>query len=145
LKNKLHLKEPLTSPIKINPTVDHYLVMSHNKIKTILLTKRLHLNYSVKIGDNKMLNMKEFVEVQLGEHSKKTSTTPVSFRCSDQEILKMDLLAKYLDFSTRSKFLSELIPVALEDVASNLPSHIGQAYLEEYEEKLFDLHEARES
>ena len=90
-----------------------------------------------------MLSMKEFVEVQLGEHTPKSQSTPVSFRCSEELIIKMDLLAKHLGFSTRSKLLSELVPIALEDAAMNLPSHLGEEFYLELEKEMNDLYEER--
>ena len=81
-----------------------------------------------------MRSMKELVEIQLGEHTATTTTTPVSFRCADDIVLKMDLLTKYLGFSTRSKLLSELVPIALNDAIGHLPDHMAEKFQEEYDE-----------
>jgi len=88
-----------------------------------------------------MKDMKEFVAAQLGEHTPRTQSTPVSFRCSDEVTIKMDLLLKYLAISTRSKLLSQLVPIALNDAIENLPQHMMEEFCIEYDKKMNEYYE----
>jgi len=88
-----------------------------------------------------MENMKDFVDIRLGVSTPKTPNVPVSFRCSQETVVELDLLAKYLGFSTRSKLLSELVPIAINDAVANLPSDILKDYYKERDQILHDLFE----
>jgi len=88
-----------------------------------------------------MENMKEFVDVQLGANTINAPNAPVSFRCSEETVIKLNLLAKYLDFSTRSKLLAKLIPIAIKDAVANLPSQMAKSFYDEYDQQLHDFYE----
>ena len=86
-----------------------------------------------------MINMQEFVDIQLGKYDKPSSSTPVSFRCSDELIAKLDALASVLGFATRSKLLTNLVPVAVDEAVYNLPSHLQQLFEQEEADNLYTL------
>ena len=57
----------------------------------------------------------------VGTDTFEAPTATVSFRISPADILDIDILMKHLGYSSRSKFLSELVPAAIADAVSKLP------------------------
>jgi len=88
-----------------------------------------------------MKNMKEFVDVQIGTYAIKAPNAPVSFRCSEETVIQLNLLAKYLDFSTRSKLLADLVPIAIKEAVANLPPEMAKSFYAEYDQQLHAFHE----
>jgi len=86
-------------------------------------------------------SMREFVESKIGVSTPKTANTPVSFRCSEEEIIKLDELTTTLGFSSRSKLLSELVPIAIENALGNLPEDMQESFYFNTQRKIEALHE----
>lgn len=90
-----------------------------------------------------MANMQDFVHEQLGMKEPDNSTTPVSFRCANDVIIKMDLLMKYLNVSTRSKLLTKLVPIALNDAVASMPADMQEQFWADHDSELNDYYEMK--
>jgi hypothetical protein len=71
-----------------------------------------------------------------GNESHGSPFVTMSFRCSDETQLKISLLSTQLGYSSKSKFLNELVEAAISDVVEQLPEGEGQTFDQQFEDEL---------
>ena len=92
-----------------------------------------------------MSNLQELIANRIGENAVELPTVPMSFRCSPEALIKADVLSKLLDYSTRSKFLADIVPAAIDDALAHLPSNFIDEFKTKYAAKLNELYEEHHS
>ena len=86
-----------------------------------------------------MSSVKHVVAKKLEQENLDRASVSVSFRCPFEASIKMDLAVKYLGYSSRSKFLSDIVPAALSDAISLIPKEYHADFCKELEKKLLKL------
>ena len=88
-----------------------------------------------------MSKVQNLIATKLGKPTFDAPAVPVSFRCSIETAVKMDLLLKFVGYSSRSKLLSELVPAAIEDALSQLSEDEGIAFSHEFDKEMQEQYE----
>jgi len=78
-----------------------------------------------------MDSIQSFVDNKLREQLPDGPAVPISFRGSEITAIQADILAGLLGYSTRSKFLADLLPAALNHAIESLPQGLISKYNKE--------------
>jgi len=92
-----------------------------------------------------MSKLQELITHRIEEAPSDFPAVPLSFRCSSETVIKAELLSQRLGYTTRSKFLADLVPAAIEDALDQLSDEVLTEFEHEVEERLNELHEEQRS
>jgi len=92
-----------------------------------------------------MSKLQELIAHRLGEDTCDFPAVPLSFRCSQEAVIKAELLSQRFGYTTRSKFLADLVPAAIEDALEQLSDESLIEFEHELEARLSELYEEQRS
>jgi hypothetical protein len=84
-----------------------------------------------------MENIQKLVDVQLGNAIPRSQSVPVSFRCSEETVIELGVLAGVLGITTKSKLLSKLVPAAITEAVASLPEELQIIYKDQLHVQLY--------
>jgi hypothetical protein len=87
-----------------------------------------------------MTNMiDELIRHKLNDQAaKQMPGIPISFRGQEFTAVQLEILAKLLDYPTRSKFLAELVMAAIEQAIDALPKDLERSFTEQFTRSMRD-------